>query len=86
MIFCNSTNGSVRLVLPDVSLLQLYVSCKFHVRRINNSNNQIDIVGYSSSTNNVYDSRNNKSNQAAAIGTGCVVMLFQQAWYVGESY
>ena len=81
MIFCNCTTGSIRLVMPDTSSVQTYVACKFYVRKINSNNNQIDIVGFNTSTK-VYNISNTLSYQAAAIGTGCIVMLHSQAWYV----
>ena len=81
IIFCDSTNGAVRLIMPDVSYIATSTSCKFYVKRTTNNLNQIDIVGYSTSIHNVYDRSYNQNYVAPAIGSSTIILLYNQAWY-----
>ena len=37
MMFCDSTNGAVRLIWPEVSNISIYTSCKFYVKQTTNN-------------------------------------------------
>ena len=82
MMVCDSTNGVVRLIMPDVSYIATSTSCKFYVKRSKNNLNRIDIVGYNTATHNVYDRNYNQNYGSPAIASNCIVMLYSQTWYV----
>ena len=67
--------------MPDTSTIPLTSSGQFRVRRIKSNTLQVDIVGFNTSAK-VYNLTNVLSYQAAAMGTNCVVVLYQREWYV----